>query len=124
MARTFVQAGRRRDFIPTLDHKAGDLVYAEGFYGIAQDDAVATGAHPLSLILDGVWDLKPNFFDASLVVSGAPIYAQPINQATTLRLFHNTASLGASAAVVGRAWATAPAGATYLRVQLFNPNQS
>lgn len=130
MARTFVQAGRRRDFVPVHLHKAGDLVWKDGYYGVMQDDAAfpsGSGAdatvadRPVVQILDGVWDLKGNLFDASLINAGKKIYSVPINQATTLQLFHNAASLAASAVAIGRAWATVPAGASLVRTVLFGP---
>lgn len=127
MARTFVNAGRRRTFTPTVAHKAGDLGWNGGFYGISQDDAVFGSVAPSAaarehmLILDGVWDIPYNAFDASLVPAGVKVYAQPIAQATGLVLFHNVASLGASAVAVGRTWATAAAGASLIRVALFGP---
>jgi len=126
MARTFVNAGRRRQWTPTLGHMAGDLVYKDGYYGVVQDDAAFSSAptaadRPVVQILDGVWDLKGNLFDASLIYAGKKIYSVPITQATTLQLFHNTASLAASAVAIGRTWATAVAGATQVRVVLFGP---
>ena len=131
MAKTFVHAGRRRSFVPTFAHKAGDLVFKDGFYGVLQDDAAwpsGTGAaasipdRPVVQILDGVWDLKNNVFDASLINAGAKIYAYPTYGATTLLIFKNAASLPANAVAIGRAWATAAAGASpYLRAVLFGP---
>ncbi len=130
MAKTFVQAGRRRQFVPTLSHKAGDLVYKEGFFGVAQDDAAfpsGSGAaasvadRPFVHILDGVWNLKANQFDASLVNAGAKIYAFPTYGATTLLIYKNAASLPASAVAIGRMWATAAAGASLLQAVLFGP---
>lgn len=132
MARTFVHAGRRRQFNPTLSHKAGDLVYREGFYGVMQDDAAfpsGTGAaasvadRPVVQILDGVWDLKKNGFDASAWNTGVKVYAQPTYSATTLVLNGNGASLGAGAVAIGRVWATSPAGASLVRTQLWPENQ-
>lgn len=131
MAKTFIEAGRRRQFTPTLLHRAGDLVFNGGFFGVTQDDAAfpsGTGAaasvadRPLVIVLDGVWDLKNNVFDGSPINAGAKIYAAPTYGATSLQLFKNPASLGASAVAIGRMWATALAGASpYLRVALFGP---
>lgn len=131
MARTFVNAGRRRQFTPLLSHKSGDLVYKDGFYGVMQDDAAfpsGTGAaasvadRPVVQILDGVWDLKANAFDASAIGPGVKVYAQPTYSATTLLLYKNVASLGASVVAIGRTWATALAGASLIRVGLFAEN--
>jgi hypothetical protein len=79
-------------------------------------------------ILDGVWLLPYGThasgifgFDASIVPAGVKIYAAPITQATSLTLYRNTASLAASAVAIGRSWATAVAGATFLPVVLFGP---
>lgn len=126
MAKTFVEAGRRRQFTPTLIHKAGDLAYNGGFYGVSQDDVAfntiaPTVARDHVILLDGVWDLPANSFDASLVPAGAKIYAQPTVSATSLVLFKNAASLGASAVAIGRVWATAAAGASLIRTALFGP---
>lgn len=134
MARTFVEAGRRRQFTPTLDQRAGWLVWKDGFYGVINDDTAYIGgataiARDQMHILDGVWDLPYGShasapgagFDASLVPAGAKVYARPIHQASTLQLQQNAASLAASAVAIGRVWATAPAGATFLRVVLFGP---
>lgn len=126
MARTFVQAGRRRQFTPTLAHKAGDLMYNGGYYGVNQDDVALNTVAPTiardhMIILDGVWDLPKNGFDASLINAGAKIYAQPTVSATTLVLFQNAASLGAGAVAIGRSWATAAAGASLIRTLLFGP---
>lgn len=127
MARTFIQAGRRRGFTPTVFHKSGDLAFNGGYYGVNQDDAVFGSVAPSAaarehmIILDGVWDLPNNGFDASLVRAGEKVYAIPVVTATSLQLFHNTASLAASAVAVGRAWATAAAGASLLRTLLFGP---
>lgn len=128
MARTFVEAGRRRQFTPTVTHKKGDLAYNGGFFGVSQDDAVfqtvapSAAARDHMLILDGVWDLPNNAFDASLVNSGVKVYADPTVRATSLLLYHNAASLSAAAVVIGRTWATAAAGATLVRVALFEDN--
>jgi len=125
MARTFVQAGTRKQFTPTVAHKAGDLAYVDGFYGVSQDDAVFDSFAPSAaardhvILLEGVWDLPGNKFDASLIPAGAKIYAQPTLSATSLRLFQNTASLGPSAVAIGRTWATVAAGASYVRTLLF-----
>lgn len=123
MARTFVQAGRRRDFTPTLAHKAGDLVFAEGFIGVVQDDAVIADtsdvARPLPVILEGVWDLKSaQFLDTAVAQpAGRTIFANPTHQATSLSLFP-AGSVPSGAIAVGKLWATYAAGASYLRVAL------
>ena len=127
MARTFFHAGRRRQFTPTVTHKAGDLGYNGGFYGVSQDDAVFKSVAPSTadrehvILLEGVWDLPNNAFDASIVNAGVKVYAQPTVSATSLVLFHNAASLGTGAVAVGRTWATAAAGASLIRVVLFGP---
>lgn len=135
MARTFVEAGRRRQWTPTLQHRAGDLSWKDGFFGVNQDDAVFNSFSPSGAardhmhILDGVWDLpygshasNPGAgFDASILPAGRKVYAAPILQASTLTLYQNTASLAASAVAIGRTWATVVAGATFARVALFGP---
>jgi predicted RecA/RadA family phage recombinase len=128
MAKTFVNAGRRRQFTPTLAHRVGDLVYKDGFFGVAQDDVAFSSSptavdRPFVHILDGVWDVPANRFDASLWNAGLKVYAQPTNGATSVLLYANAASLPASPAAVpvGRLWATAPAGASQVRLSLFGP---
>lgn len=123
MARTFVQGGRRRDFTPTLAHKAGDLVYAEGFFGVAQDDAViASGsdkARPLPLIMEGVWDLPSNtFLDVAVAQpAGRTIFAAPTHIATSVALTP-AGSTPTGAIAIGAVWSTYAANASYIRVRL------
>lgn len=123
MARTFVQAGRRRDFTPTLANSAGDLVYAEGHFGVIQDDAVlASGsdvARPLPVIMEGVWDLPAyTFLDTAVAQpAGRTIFGTPTYQATSAAL-SPYGSQPSGAIVVGELFATYAAGASYLRVRL------
>lgn len=123
MARTFVQAGRRRDFTPTLVHRAGDLVFAEGFFGVVQDDAaVASGsdvARPLPVIMEGVWDLRANSFLDTAVAqpAGRTIFAVPTHIATSVPI-SPYGSQPTGAVAIGALWATYAAGASYLRVRL------
>lgn len=127
MAKTYVEAGRRKQFTPTLAHKAGDLGYIDGFFGVSQDDAVFQSVAPSAaardhvLILDGVWKLPANKFDASAVAAGVKVYADPTTRATSLLLYSNSASLSANAKAIGRTWATALAGASQIQVALFGP---
>lgn len=123
MARTYIQAGRRRDFTPTLAHKAGDLVFAEGFFGVAQDDAaVASGsdvARPLPLLMEGVWDLRANTFLDTAVAqpAGRTIFAIPTSIATSVPISpYGSQPTGAIA--IGAVWATYAAGASFVRVRL------
>lgn len=122
MAKTFVEAGRRRQFTPTVAYQVGRLAFNGGFYGVSQDTALpgATG-RPHVLVLDGVWDLANGRFDASLINAGVKVYAVPDAAATSLTLYANTASLAASAVAIGRTWATVAAGASLARVVLFGP---
>jgi len=125
MANTFVGAGRRRSFTPTLTHKAGDLVYKEGFFGVSNDDAAfntspSEAARPFVQILDGVWDLKANLAFATAIVPGIRLYGDPTYSATTVKLYPE-ASAAAGAKLVGRVWATAVAGASLVRTVLFGP---
>jgi hypothetical protein len=124
MARTFIGAGRRRSFTPTVGHKAGDLTYREGFFGVSNDDAAFSSAptaadRPFVQILDGIWDL-PNVMQGANIVAGARVYAAPSITATSLTLFPG-ASIPAGAVAIGRLWATYVNGATYARVVLFGP---
>ena len=124
MAKTFVNAGRRRQWTPTLAHKAGDLVYKDGFFGVAQDDVAFSSSptavdRPFMHILDGVWDL-PNVFQGANIVGGARIFAAPTQQATSLLLYPGN-SIPSGAVAIGRLWATYVNGASYARVALFGP---
>jgi predicted RecA/RadA family phage recombinase len=124
MARTFIGAGRRRSWVPTLGHKAGDLVYHQGFFGVSNDDAAFSSSptaadRPFVQILDGVWDL-PRVFQGANIVSGARVYAYPTHDATSLILYPG-ASLPAGAVPIGRLMATYTNGASYARVVLFGP---
>jgi predicted RecA/RadA family phage recombinase len=127
MAKTYVEAGRRKQFTPTLLHRAGDLGYIDGFFGVSQDDAVFQSVNPSAaardhvLILDGVWKLPANKFDASIAAAGVKVYADPTVRATSLLLYVNAASLSGTAKAIGRTWATAAAGASQLVVVLFGP---
>jgi len=124
MARTFVGAGRRRQFFPTLMHRAGDLVYHQGYFGVSNDDS-AIAINPTSVdrpfvqILDGVWDL-PQVFQGANIVNGARIFAAPTHIATSLTLYPGN-SIPSGAVAVGRLMATYVNGATYARVVLFGP---
>lgn len=126
MARTFIGAGRRRSFTPTVRNMAGDLIYKEGFYGVSQDDAVFTpsggtiAARPLVQILDGVWDLPANLGFATAINPGIRLYGDPTYSATSVKLWPE-ASAGTGAKLVGRVWATAVSGATLVRTVLFGP---
>lgn len=124
MARTYIGAGRRRSWVPTLPHKAGDLVYHQGFWGVSNDDAAFSSAptvadRPFVQILDGVWDL-PQVMQGANIVAGARIYASASYAATSLTLFP-AASLPAGAQPIGRLMATYVNGASYARVVLFGP---
>lgn len=124
MARTYIGAGRRRSFNPTLMHRAGDLVYKDGFFGVSNDDAAIT-TNPTSVdrpfvqILDGVWDL-PQIFQGANIVAGARIFAAPSHTATSLTLYPGN-SIPSGAVPVGRLMATYANGASYARVVLFGP---
>jgi predicted RecA/RadA family phage recombinase len=115
VSNNFVHAGRRRQVTSVQLHKAGDLVYYDGYFGVVQDD-VETVGDQLTIILEGVWNLKRG---AAHVVGsqGQRFYAYPTAQATTLQLWGSFAS---GAYPVGRAFAT-PA-TLAVKLQLFNPN--
>lgn len=121
MSRTFIEAGRRYQFTAANAHKAGDLVWAEGYYGIVQDDNAADAL--AVMILEGVWDVK-NIYGGPFI-PGTKVYAVPADAATTGRVYMNAASLPASAVAIGRVWhatVAASAATAVARVQLFNPN--
>lgn len=119
MGRVLVHAGRRRQFTATVNLKAGDLVYTQGFYGYLDDD-VDSGRLG-TLIMEGVAQLK-NVFGSNLN-PGTKVFAAPTVQATTL-LIYPAASIPSGANPIGRVWATSPASSASatVKVQLFNPN--
>jgi len=118
MARTFVNAGRRRQFTSAALHKAGDLVYTDGFFGVVQDDVKTVGDQTMH-ILDGVWDLPfVNNAAAISIAAGAKVWAAPSVIATSLTLYPGI-SVPSGAAAVGRLWSTYASGASYARVALF-----
>ena len=120
MGRVLVHAGRRRQFTPSVNLKAGDLVYHQGFYGYLDDD-VDSGRIG-NLIMEGVAILK-NVFGSNLN-PGVKMFAAPTVHATTL-LLYPAGSVPSGANPVGRVWATSPASSATatIKVQLFNPNQ-
>lgn len=115
MSNNFVHAGRRKQVTSVQLHKAGDLVYYDGYFGVVQDD-VKTVGDQLTIILEGVWNLKRG---AAHVVGtpGVRYYAYPTAQATTLQLF---ASFASGAYPIGRSWVTTATGTA--KIQLANPN--
>lgn len=124
MARTYIGAGRRRSWTPTLGHKAGDLVYHNGFFGVSNDDAAfssnpTAASRPFVQILDGVWDL-PQVFQGANIGQGKLIFAAPSHTATSLTLYPGI-SIPSGAVAVGRLMATYVNGASYARVVLFGP---
>jgi len=124
MARTFIGAGRRRSWVPTLYHRAGDLVYHQGFFGVSNDDAAissnpTTFDRPFVQILDGVWDL-PQVFQGANIPAGKLVFAAPSLTATSLTLFPGI-SVPSGAVAIGRLMATYVNGASYARVVLFGP---
>ena len=120
MAGNAVHAGRRLRMLFAVAHKAGDLVYAKGFYGVVQDD-VAAGKYG-TLILEGAW-LLPRV--AATLAQGTVVAAPASEIATSLPL-GAVASMGVVASAgwnpVGRVIATG--NGSLAKVQLFNPNQS
>lgn len=115
MATSFVHAGRRKQVVSAQLHKAGDTVYYDGYFGVVQDD-VKTVGDVLTIILEGVWELKRG----GIHVVGNPgvrYFAYPTTQATTLQLF---ASWASGSLPVGRSWVTTAT--TTAKIQLANPN--
>jgi predicted RecA/RadA family phage recombinase len=116
-----VNAGRRMSIVADRAIAAGDLIYFQGFYGTADDDAAVGDL--VALILDGgVRDFK-NIFGGT-IPRGTKVFAAPTTApATTLKLYP-AASVPSGANPVGRVWATgvASAATATLRVALFHPN--
>jgi len=118
MSRNFVHRGARLGMvIMTVAHKAGELVYEKGFYGVVQDD-VAAGAKG-TLLMEGVW-LLPRV--ASTLAQGVKLHAPATEIATSLPLIAAATNGQATTGwnPVGRVIATG--NASVARVQLFNPN--
>jgi hypothetical protein len=125
MARTYIGAGRRRSWVPTLAHKAGSLIYHQGFFGVTNDDAAFSTAptvadRPIVQILDGLWDLSPVFQGAN-IGAGKLIYAAPSLTVLSLTLYPFI-SIPSGAIPIGRLMATYVNGATFARVALFGDN--
>ena len=120
MSRTLHHAGRRRSYTPSVDQKAGDLVYQHGFFGYLDDD-VDSGRLG-TMILEGVANLKNVF--GSNINPGIKVSANPTHGATTLQIFP-APSVPSGGVAIGRVWATSPASSAsaIIKVQLFNPNQ-
>jgi predicted RecA/RadA family phage recombinase len=120
MSRTFVHAGRRRTFTPTVINAAGDLVYQNGFFGVVQD-TTRVGV-PAMMVLEGVHELK-NVYGSNLN-PGVKVSAAPSVVATTETIWP-APSVAAGGVAFGRVWATSPASSATatVKVQLFNPNQ-
>lgn len=120
MAGNAVHAGRRLRVLFAVAHKAGDLVYAKGFYGVVQDD-VAAGKWA-TLILEGAW-LLPR---VSGVLAMGTVVAAPASEIATSLPLTTVASMGVVSGAginpIGRVIATG--NASLAKVQLFNPNQS
>jgi predicted RecA/RadA family phage recombinase len=121
MSQSFVAAGRRRTFTAAVDHKAGDLAYHQGFFGIVQDD-IAAGTLGVLVLDAGVQALKSVY--GSNLNPGVKVYAWPTETSTTLQVFP-AASVPTTVPVpVGRVWATSPASSATatVKVAMFHPN--
>jgi len=120
MSRTFVHAGRRRTFTPSVINAAGDLIFQQGFFGVLQDNAVVGRLN--HMILEGVHELKNVY--GSNINPGVLVSAAPSVFASTHTIYP-APSVPASGRVIGRVWATSPASSATatIKVQLFNPNQ-
>lgn len=109
--------------VSAVAHKAGDLVYAKGFYGTVQDDVAA--GETMTLLLNPTVNYPRT---PSTVAMGVVLAAPATEQATTLPLlqYSGSATNGTYGAAttgwnpVGRTIATGTA--TTAKVQHFNPN--
>lgn len=114
MATNSVHAGDRIEIVSFgSDHKAGDLVYEQGWYGIVEDD-VKAGRR--GYIIPGrVWILPR--VPAATLAAGTAIYAYPTTSSTGLLL-----AAGATTGYnkIGRTIATG--NATTAPVLLGHPN--
>lgn len=116
-----VEQGDRRSFVATVDHAAGDLTYAEGFFGWVQDD-IKAGELGM-MILNTVKKAKNV---PSTLASGVVVAARPTEMATTLQLlpYAGPTGIGGGGATagftpIGRVWETG--NASMAPIQLFNP---
>jgi hypothetical protein len=122
MATNRVHGGHRLRVYFGAAHKAGDLVYEKGFYGICEEDAVVSTYG--YIILQDVW-LLPRA--PATVAMGVTLAALATSIATTLPLlayaglptFVGPATAGMYP--VGKTIATGNASG-YAKVQMFNPN--
>jgi predicted RecA/RadA family phage recombinase len=113
MATNRVHGGERIRVLFSVAHRAGDLVWEKGFYGVVEENQVA-GRYGY-LILRDVWTLAGV---PATVAMGTKLYASATAQATTLPLIA-AASTGYNA--VGRTIATG--NASVARVALFWQNE-
>lgn len=122
MASNRVHGGNRIKVLSSAAHKAGDLVYERGFYGVVQDDVSGAGVL-MTLILDGVWRL-PRV--PATIAMGKILAAEATISATTLVLLQWTThpSLNSAATAgwnpIGRTIETGTA--TTAEIQLFAQN--
>lgn len=114
MARNAVHAGVRLRLLFAAAHKAGDLVYCQGHYGIVQDN-VAAGTYG-TLILNRAWVLART--PANNTNPGTKLYAPATEIATTLPL-----AAGATTGYNPVARAIATGNASVVKAVLFHPNQ-
>lgn len=98
------------------DHKAGDLVFEDGYFGFAEEDVKA--GQKGYILIGGLF--RHDRIAAAPIAGGAALYALPTSVATTLALQTTTAGTHFP---VGRAYATSiqAGGATYVKVHLFTP---
>lgn len=105
--------------VATTAHRAGDLVYANGFYGLVEDAVVAGDLMTVRLQVTVNLPRVP-----STLSQGIRVAAPATEMATTLPIGIQGATIGAATAgwhIFGRTIATGTA--TTAKIQLFNPNQ-
>lgn len=121
MSRTFVSAGKRLNVLSApVVHAAGDLIFHNGFYGVAQDNWVV--GRPAVLIMDAGEQRLKNIF-GSTIAQGVKMFAAPSAIATSL-LLYPAPSVPSGGNPVGRVTATGGASlaTATLLVALFHPN--
>lgn len=121
MSRTFVSGGKRLNVLSApVAHAAGDLIYYNGFYGVAQDNWVV--GQPAVLIMDAGEQRLTNVY-GSTIPMGTKMFAAPSAIATSL-LLYPAASVPSGGNAVGRVTATGGASlaTATLKVALFHPN--
>lgn len=122
MSRTFISAGRRLNVLSApIAHSAGDLLYHNGFYGVAQDDWIV--GRPAVLVMEAGEQSLKNIFGSTFAM-GTKVFALPTAMATSLLIYPAVSAPSGFANPIGRVTATggASSATAVLRIGMFHPN--